>query len=102
MTDAGRQRGYCGGRLKGSRSERVVGIHHSQTATAVHTAAGTKPYDAGRYHHDRAELSVIVTVLSHFARSGIERDSRQLRTIGPITGCASSQCSQRLLPRAKQ
>lgn len=81
---------------------RDVGSHQSHAATAMHTAAGTQPYELGKYHHDSAELSAMVTVLSHFARRGTDRDSRQLRTIGPITGCANSQRSQRLLPRAKQ
>lgn len=53
-------------------------------------------------HHDQAELNAIIKVASCLARNGTARFSRQRTTIGPNRGCASSQFSQRSLPREKQ
>ena len=55
----------------------------------------------GIAHQPQAQPSTMLSVATCLARSGTERLARQSRTIGPKCGCASSQVSQRTLPREK-
>lgn len=78
------------------------GNRHIQNAVAAQTTAGSQPILGGNVNQAQVEPIAIIVQASCLTRSGIARRARQPRTIGPKRGCASSQRSQRSLPRAKQ